>query len=138
MMPRLVLLCPLTRQRYVHTHRYCCIPSRFMFEPRVCRCGGVWHGRECAFGLPTSYPPAMTIVVPRSYDSWFGYIFSSLSWRYRTWRNSADVHNWKDFAFTLRAAAALAHDMGLSSEQAVWSGRPPGGSLCSGFSAVLP
>ena len=37
----------------------------------------------------------------------------------RTWRNSTGDHNWYDFWYTLRAAAALDHDMGLPSEQAI-------------------
>ena len=36
----------------------------------------------------------------------------------RSWRNSIGEYKWYDFAYTLRAAADLAHDMGLPSEQA--------------------
>ena len=56
----------------------------------------------------------------------------------RTWRNSTGDYNWYDFAYTLRAAAALAQDMGLSSEQAILERMLTRGQLCSGASAVLP
>ena len=37
----------------------------------------------------------------------------------RTWKNCTGEYNWYDFAYTLRAAAALARDMALSCKQAI-------------------
>ena len=97
----------------------------------------VLHGRGCALALPTPYPvvttvlfPAATIVdsatVPASYR---GYLADL--------EELAGEYNWYEFAHTLRVAAALAHDMGLSSEKAILERMRTQGQLCSGASAVL-
>jgi hypothetical protein len=70
---------------------------------------GVWHGHTRVHGLPIACPVA-TLVVRRRFQQ---HIIDMT----RVWRTSAGKYDWHDFEYTVRAAAALAGDMGLSEEQ---------------------
>ena len=66
----------------------------------------VWRGCTRAHGLPIA-SPAATRVVRRQFQR---HIFDMT----RVWMNSLRTYDWHDYKYSVRAAAALARDMGLS------------------------
>ena len=83
--------------------------------------GGIWPSRDRVLGLPwLPSPRCLDRCVSSLPQSLLRPQFQQLIVEMtRTWRNSAGSHNWCEFARTLRAAAPLAQDMGLSPEQAI-------------------
>ena len=85
--------------------------------------GGIWPSRDRGLGL--IFPPLPSPRGPDRCDTSLPRSLLRLQFQQlllemaRAWKNSAGSYNWYDFARTLRAAAALAQDMGLNSERAI-------------------